>query len=188
MGAAVSSHVAPYTGFCFTDAIGTPLANATLSGAARIVISRGRNMAIALAASQDHIATVFDSADSFVVIESGVVRQRRVEAIPAGLTMMQMRQKLMELSVNVLLCGAIATSTRQFIEGAGIVVIPFLKGNLTDVETGFFTNRLDDPAFYLPGCRRGWVGLGPVPCGRGTDGGRRRAAGNTKGQRRRGRS
>jgi len=145
-------------------------------------------MAIALAASQDHIATVFDSADSFVVIESGDVRQRRIEAIPAGLTMMQMRQKLRDLSVNVLLCGAIATSTRQFIEGAGIVVIPFLKGNLTDVETGFFTNRLDDPAFYLPGCRRGWVGLGPVPCSRGTDGGRRRAAGNTKGQRRRGRS
>jgi len=141
--------------FPFTGANGTPLANDYIGRTARIVIPRGRNMAIALAASQDHIATVFDSAESFVVIESGVARQRRVEAIPAGLTMMQMRQKLMELSVNVLLCGAIATSTRQFIEGAGIAVIPFLKGNLTDVEAGFFTNRLDDPAFYLPGCRRG---------------------------------
>lgn len=144
-------------------------------------------MAIALAASEDHIATVFDSADSLVVIESGVVPQRRIEAIPAGLTMMQMRQKLKELGVNVLLCGAIATSTRQFIEGGGIVVIPFLKGNLTDVETGFFTNRLDDPAFYLPGCRRGWMNYGSWPCG-GLGGGSRGKTGKGKGQRKRGKT
>jgi predicted Fe-Mo cluster-binding NifX family protein len=145
-------------------------------------------MAIAIAASQDHIATVFDSADSLLIIEAGPERKKRIEALPLGATTMQVQQRLRELNVNVLLCGAIASFTRQSIEGAGIIVIPFLKGNLADVEAGFFANRLDEPAFYLPGCRRGWTGRGPGPCGGGTGGGGRGATGKPKGQRRRGRS
>ena len=113
-------------------------------------------MAIALAASQDHIASFFGSADSLVVIDARVSGQRRVEAMPAAMTAMQMQAILRSWDVNVILCGAIATITQKSIEEAGIVVIPFLRGKLADVETGFFTGRLDEPIFYLPGCHRGW--------------------------------
>jgi predicted Fe-Mo cluster-binding NifX family protein len=113
-------------------------------------------MAIALAASQDHIASFFGSADSLVVIDARASGQRRVEAMPAAMTAMQMQAILRSWDVNVILCGAIATITQKSIEEAGIVVIPFLRGKLADVETGFFTGRLDEPIFYLPGCHRGW--------------------------------
>jgi predicted Fe-Mo cluster-binding NifX family protein len=114
-------------------------------------------MAIALAAFQDHLATVFDSADSLLLIEAGPVKQKQFEIMPAGMTTIQMQHKLQALKVNVLLCGAIASVTQQSIEEAGIIVIPFLKGSLTEVEAAFFANRLNEPAFCLPGCRRGWV-------------------------------
>jgi predicted Fe-Mo cluster-binding NifX family protein len=113
-------------------------------------------MAIALAASQDHIAAFFDSADSLVVIDARVAGQRRVEAMPAGMTATQMQAILRSWNVKVILCGVIPTITKKSIEEAGIMVIPFLRGKLVDVETGFFSGRLDEPIFYLPGCHRGW--------------------------------
>jgi len=113
-------------------------------------------MAIALAASQDHIATVFDSADSFVIINAGAPEIQKIESLPPGLSAMQMIKILRDLRVTVLLCGAISGFSQQMIEGADILVIPFLKGELKDVAAGFFANRLDDPSFFLPGCRRWW--------------------------------
>jgi len=141
-------------------------------------------MAIALAASQDHIATVFDSADSFVIIDSGAPEKQKIESLPPGLSAVQMIKVLRDLKITVLLCGAISGYCQQMIEGADIVVVPFLKGNLKDIAAGFFSDRIDDPVFYLPGCHRGWQrtalkkGWEEVP-GR---------AERPRGQRRRGRS
>jgi len=113
-------------------------------------------MAIALAASQDHIATVFDSADSFVIIDAGAPEKQRIKYLPPGLSAVQMIKVLRELKITVLLCGAISVYSQQMIEAADILVISFLKGVLRDVAAGFFANRLDDPSFYLPGCHRWW--------------------------------
>ncbi|HAJ26763.1 MAG TPA: hypothetical protein DCG53_05885 [Syntrophus sp. (in: bacteria)] len=113
-------------------------------------------MAIALAASQDHIATVFDTADSFVIINAAAPEIQKSESLPPGLSSMQMIKLLRALKIKVLLCGAISGFSQQMIEGADIIVIPFLKGALKDVAAAFFANRLDDPSFYLPGCRRWW--------------------------------
>jgi len=141
-------------------------------------------MAIALAASQDHIATVFDSADSFVIINAGAPEIQKIEPLPPGLSAMQMIKILRDLKIKVLLCGAISGFSQQMIEGADILVISFLKGDLKDVAAGFFANRLDDPAFCLPGCHRGWQRM---TMGKECEG----APGLTerpRGQRRRGRS
>ncbi|MFA5182359.1 MAG: hypothetical protein WC405_13645 [Syntrophales bacterium] len=61
---------------------------------------------------------------------------------------------LRDLKITVLLCGAISDYCQQMIEAADILVISFLKGELKDVAAAFFANRLDNPAFCLPGCRR----------------------------------
>ncbi len=144
-------------------------------------------MAIALAVSQDHIATVFDSAESLLIIEAGPERKRRSEVVNPGMSMIQVRQRLQEWKVNVLLCGAIANFTQQFIEGAGIIVIPFLKGHIDEVEAGFFANRLYEPSFSLPGCRRGWTRHGSGPCEVAAEGTGRRESSKEKGRCRRGR-
>jgi len=141
-------------------------------------------MAIAIAASQDHIATVFDSADSYVIIEAGTTEMRKIESLPPGLSVVQMIKILRDLKVTVLLCGAISGFSQQMIEGADILVIPFLKGELKDVAAGFFANRLADPAFYLPGCRRWWQRMATGKGWEGTPG----RAEKPRGQRRTGRS
>jgi predicted Fe-Mo cluster-binding NifX family protein len=116
----------------------------------------GKIMAIALAASQNHIATVFDSADSFVIIDAGAQEIMKVETLPPELTAMQMIKTLRDMKITVLLCGAISSYSQHMIETADILVIPFLKGDLKDIVAGFFSNRLNEPTFYLPGCHRGW--------------------------------
>jgi len=141
-------------------------------------------MPIALAASQDHIATVFDSADSFVIIDSGAPEKQKIEFLPPGISAVQMIKVLRDLKIKVLLCGAISIYSQQMIEGADILVISFLKGELKDVAAAFFADRLNDPAFCLPGCHRGWQRMN---MGKGWEG----APGLTerpRGQRRRGRS
>jgi hypothetical protein len=86
----------------------------------------------------------------------------------------QMIKTLRSLKITVLLCGAISDYCRQMIEADDILVISFLKGEIKDVAAAFFADSLDDPAFCLPGCRRGWqrmnMGNGwegaPVPMGK----------------------
>jgi predicted Fe-Mo cluster-binding NifX family protein len=141
-------------------------------------------MTIALAASQDHIATVFDSADSFVIIDTGTPEKQKIEYLPPGLSAVQMIKVLRELKITVLLCGAISVYSQQMIEAADILVISFLKGELKDVAAAFFANRLDNSAFCLPGCHRGWQRMA---MGKGWEG-TPSLTERPRGQRRRGKS
>jgi len=141
-----------------------------------------KKMAIALAASKDHMATVFESADSFVIIEAGAPEIQKAEPLPSDLSTAQLIKIMHELKVSVLLCGAISIYGRQMIEAADILVIPFLKGGVKDIAAGFFASRLDDPSFYLPGSRRGWqrvtAGKGWETIGEGAEKPRRKQKGS----------
>jgi len=41
------------------------------------------------------------------------------------------------------------------IVASGIDIIPFLRGRVDDVLNAYFSGRLLEPGFMLPGCRRG---------------------------------
>lgn len=141
-------------------------------------------MDIALAALQDHIATVFDSADSFVIIDVGPPEMRRVEPLLPEVSNVQMIKTLHSLKITVLLCGAISDHCQQMIEADDILVISFLKGEIKDVAAAFFANCLDNPAFCLPGCHRGWQRMAMGKSWEGTPSLTERP----RGQRRRGKS
>lgn len=113
-------------------------------------------MKLAMPVWNDCVSTVLDFADYLLVVdcESGTVRGRSLTDF-TGITMAQKVARLRELGIQVLLCGAVSRPMERMIMASGIDIIPFLRGRVNDVLDAYFSGRLLEPAFILPGCRRG---------------------------------
>lgn len=122
------------------------------------------------------VSTVLDFSDGLLVIdsESGVINNRSMVG-SAGNTMVEKVTRLRELGIQVLLCGAISRPMERMIMASGIEITPFLRGRVDDVLSAYFSERLIEPGFMLPGCRQGpgfGKGMGrrrrgggrPAPC------------------------
>jgi len=133
-------------------------------------------MKLAMPVWNDCVSTVLDFADYLLVVdcESGTARGRSVTDF-TGITMAQKVARLRELGIQVLLCGAVSRPMERMIMASGIDVIPFLRGRVNDVLNAYFSGGLREPAFMLPGCRRGTGfgrGMGRGRHGHGRPGGR----------------
>ncbi len=113
-------------------------------------------MKLAMPVWDDCISTVLDFSDCLLVIdsESGVINNRSMVSF-AGNTMVEKVARLRELDIQVLLCGAVSRSMERMIMALGMDIVPFLKGRVDDVLSAYFSGRLIEPGFMLPGCRRG---------------------------------
>ncbi len=112
-------------------------------------------MKVAITTWEDRISPVFDASQMLMVveIENGVVTHRHLErfdsAMPARLV-----DRLREIDVSVLICGAITVLPARVIEAAGIQLIPFIAGNIDDVLASYARDVSTLPAFLMPGCGR----------------------------------
>jgi predicted Fe-Mo cluster-binding NifX family protein len=134
------------------------------------------------------LSPAFDWAGRIVVMELGGRSERRTREVSLeGLAPPGRVERLVELAVEVLLCGGISAAMASFAESRGITVVPWLAGEVDEVLTAFVEDRLDVERFAMPGCppeaQRGC-------CGRrrrhGPGGGRRgkRGGGRPKGRQR----
>lgn len=114
-------------------------------------------MSLALATYKDRIATLFESLDRFVIIESPLYDIENLHSILiSNNSINELLQVLKKNNVKVLICGAISGCIRQMIETQGIQVIPWIKGNIKNVIHAYRTENLFSSAFTMPGCiRRG---------------------------------
>jgi predicted Fe-Mo cluster-binding NifX family protein len=60
-------------------------------------------------------------------------------------------ERLRELGVNVLVCGAISNPLAKMVSGLGITLIPWKCGLIDEVLVAYFSGTLGDPRFSLPG-------------------------------------
>ena len=110
-------------------------------------------MIIAMPVWNGRISPVFDSAQKLLITEYSdkqLVRQIEesfIEKIPQKRV-----QELVDLQVQVLICGAISQCLWQMMVAAGIQVIPFIKGNTDIVLNAFTDGKLLRPSFLMPGC------------------------------------
>ncbi len=153
-------------------------------------------MKAAFAYWEKRIAPVFDTTRQIhlVEVEFGRVANERDETLHDDFPV-QKALRLLELGVEVLVCGAISRDYHVIIGSYGIQIVPFVAGDLDEVIRAWLEGNLGNYAFAMPGCygrggrrfrgahRAAW-GPGMVnegPGGRGALGGRGR------GQRGRGR-
>jgi len=112
-------------------------------------------MRIAIPTWQGTVSPVFDVARSLLLadVEPGGAMQRHQEPLGEGHPLARVRH-LQELSVDVLLCGAVSAPVEQMLVAAGVRVIPYLCGPVDGVLQAFLSDRLRGRAFLMPGCGR----------------------------------
>ena len=113
-------------------------------------------MKVAVPVWGNYVSTVLDFSDSLLIVdyEAGRIKDRsRVSFVEK--TIVGKAARLREHSVQVLLCGAISRPLENMISASGIRIVPFLRGTVDEVIEAYFSGRLQDARFVLPGCRQG---------------------------------
>jgi predicted Fe-Mo cluster-binding NifX family protein len=110
-------------------------------------------MKVALTIWQERISPVFDSAQMLLIadIQDSKVTKRRLEpffpARPKHLV-----DRLNELKVKVVICGAITEVPAIVIEAGGIELIPFIGGLTEEILGNYARGIAIIPKFLMPGC------------------------------------
>lgn len=102
---------------------------------------------------QGRIAPVFDVARNVRILETRegkIVSQ--VEASLPGEPAAGKTIRLVEMGIETLVCGAISLPLHAAVSAAGILVIPFISGNLEDVIEAWLHGSINDGSFAMPGC------------------------------------
>jgi len=132
----------------------------------RMKVDIPEHMKTAFSSWNNRIAPVFDVARQVFLVEIDADRiiSEIVETIPPD-DFMAKAQCLAELGVSTLICGAISRSMQVLVTSYGIIVIPFVAGDLQEVVHAWLDGRIHDDLFAMPGCcpqgrRRGGRGMG----------------------------
>ena len=107
------------------------------------------------------LAPVFDTARRMLVVTAsvgGVLRadQQLAEGAPVRRVV-----QLAEAGIGVLVCGAISRTLHELLTARGIIVLPFLAGDLREIVACWVDGRLPGEALVMPGCRRRRGGARP---------------------------
>ena len=113
-------------------------------------------MKVAIPVWGNSVSTVFDFANRLMVIdvEAGQIKEQSEIKLIEN-TIIDKVAKLRELGVQVLLCGAISRPLENMVWASGVSVVPFLRGTVDEVVKAYFSGRLLDARFLLPGYRPG---------------------------------
>ncbi len=113
-------------------------------------------MRIAVAVWGSEVSPVFDFAHRIIVVqcEEAHEKARYRYGLPEK-SMASRVERLRELGVNVLLCGAISNPLAKMVREQGILLIPWKCGLIEDVLLAYFSGTLEDPRFSMPGVGSG---------------------------------
>jgi predicted Fe-Mo cluster-binding NifX family protein len=121
------------------------------------------------------MAPVFDvSREALVLtIEVGVVASRSIENIETPMASLKL-DRLTELGIETLVCGAITEPLQHELSMSGVKVIGFVAGEIDEVVKSLLDGTLPTRALSMPGCcgrqnrfrgGRGRGGFGAGGCG-----------------------
>jgi predicted Fe-Mo cluster-binding NifX family protein len=110
-------------------------------------------MRLAIPIWNGRVSPVFDTAAQMLVIEVAQARERdrREEPLAESLPAWRVR-RLVELNVEVLICGAISRPLATMLAGAGIRVVPWTAGPVEEILTAYLAGKLPHPQWMMPGC------------------------------------
>jgi predicted Fe-Mo cluster-binding NifX family protein len=112
-------------------------------------------MKTAFAYWENRIAPVFDIARQIHVVEteSGrIIAEAREDIsndLPAGKVTC-----IVDLGINILVCGAISRQLQVMITASGIRIISFVTGDLRKIINAWLDGKLEGGGFAMPGCCR----------------------------------
>ncbi len=115
-------------------------------------------MILAIPVWHNRIAPVFNTAHRVLLYKESSSGVELYEEIELPYESVQLKvTRLIELKIELLICGAIPFRFEQLFEMNGIEVIPFTAGDVLEVISAYRRKELDKPEFKMPGCRNGRV-------------------------------
>jgi len=110
-------------------------------------------MRIAVPEFNGRVSPVFDSSRRLLLFEIDGKKIVPVSTIEWADTPMAPREKkISSMGVDVLLCGGISSWLSHKIEEEGIILIPWVSGEINEIISAFLTDQLPGPGFSMPGC------------------------------------
>jgi len=112
---------------------------------------------IALTVWNDRIAPVFDVAGTIRLIEydGENIKEDKIVILPEGNRVMKRVERLSELQIDTLICGAISRPIHRIIADSGIKIHSFISGETDEIIKALLTGNLDEKSFTMPGCGLG---------------------------------
>jgi predicted Fe-Mo cluster-binding NifX family protein len=110
-------------------------------------------MKIAIPIWNDCVSNVFDFAGELLLVD--IENGKETGRSEVGLkdkSLLARAGKLKDLSVNVLICGAISQDLAQMVTTSGIQLLSYVTGKIDDVLQAYLTGQLVNPEFSMPGC------------------------------------
>ncbi len=109
-------------------------------------------MRVALPIWDERVSPVFDVASRLLVVDlEGGREVYRTEAALDEPEAGRRAQRLAQLNIDLLICGAISTALEAMLASAGIDVTPQTCGPVEEVLKAFVHGRLTGEAFLMPG-------------------------------------
>jgi len=109
-------------------------------------------MKVAVTVWEDTVSTVCDFSSRLLVFDvmGDEVKNRSFMPFETGI-LPEGVNRLKELGVEVLLCGAISRPLERMIRASDVKVIPCLRGSIEEVIGAYLDGGLSDARFTLPG-------------------------------------
>ena len=131
-------------------------------------------MRIAMAVWQQRVSPLFDVASELLLVDAEGAAETARTSVPLPDQELPRRvRRLVDLDVDVLICGGISQPLAGMVHASGIRLVPFTAGPVEQVLRAFLQGQLPSQAFVMPGwCGRwrrgfGWGRRGPARRGRG---------------------
>jgi predicted Fe-Mo cluster-binding NifX family protein len=110
-------------------------------------------MRAAFSVWDNRIAPVFDVARQILLVETKLGRiVSEKQEILADTVPVQKVACLVELGVDILVCGAVSRPLQEMISSNDIRVIPFVAGDLREVIGAWLAGKREIGLFAMPGC------------------------------------
>ena len=117
---------------------------------------------------------MLDVASHLLVVDVDMSEEvDRRSADIEGIILTTKLRRILDLGVEILICGAVSRPFEVALLSAGVRVLPQTCGPVEDVLRAFLSGRLTDEAFLMPGCcgrrrrRRGRLSIGRTVSGTG---------------------
>jgi len=113
-------------------------------------------MCIAIATYENRIASLFESSEKFVIIQSPLDNIQDSKSITIiNNSPNELLKLLKNNNVKILICGAISGCIQNLLDAHNIEVISWITGDIQSVIEAFRTGNLISSHFIMPGCRKG---------------------------------
>jgi len=110
-------------------------------------------MKVAISKWSDRVSPVLDVAQQLVLVEAEDGRETGRRDVPVETGDLAARaRRIIQLSPEVLICGAVSQPLEAMLTSGGIRVIPHRCGQVDDVLQAFLSGQLTEQAFLMPGC------------------------------------